>query len=84
MWKLPLYFQYGFAETESGDHPYSSTVLINSFRKITLKVPSKECDSYGTDCWKGDLGAGGTEPQVFTQQVEEGRLLSGEQEKEGI
>lgn len=84
MWKLPLYFQYGFVETESGDHPYSSTVLINSFRKIILKVLSKECDSYGTDCWKGGLGAGGTEPQAFTQQVEERRLLSGEQEKEGI
>lgn len=47
-------------------------------------MTSKEWDFYGTDCWKGGLGAGGPEfSQAFTQQVSEGRLLSGEQAKEG-
>lgn len=46
-------------------------------------MPSKEWHSCGTDCWKGGLEAGGTEAQAFTQQVEEGRLLTGEQTKEG-
>lgn len=82
-WKLPLYFWYGFAETESSNQPYSSTILVNSFRKVIRRVPSKECDSSGTDCWKRGLGAGGTEPQAFTQLVEEGRLLSGEEAIEG-
>lgn len=45
-------------------------------------MPSKEDDSSETDCWKGGLGAGGTELQDFTQLVEEGRLLSGEQAEE--
>lgn len=41
-------------------------------------MPSKEGDSSGTDCWKGGLGAGGTDRQDFTQLAEEGKLLGGE------
>ena len=78
-----MHLWYGFAETESGNPPYSSTVVHSPVRKVIKRVPSKEGDSYGTDCWKGGLEAGGTEPQDFTQLVEQGRLLSGEHAEEG-
>ena len=52
-------------------------------KKVIKGVPSKESNSSGTDCWKGGLGAGGTEPQDFIQLVEAGRLLSGKQQEEG-
>lgn len=47
---LPLW--YSFADTEPGNSPYFSIAGHSPVRKVIKRMPSKEGDSSGTDCWR--------------------------------